>query len=48
MFIYLYVLYVYECFKEGNISMMVICYASDTTDYGKETAELSSAALHLT
>jgi len=30
----------------SDISMVVICYASDIIDYGRRTPELSNAVLH--
>ena len=37
-------LYVY---KRITISMFVMCDASDTTEYGRRTPELSNVALHM-
>ena len=33
--------------KISNISMVVICYASDTIEYDGRTPELSNAALYM-
>ena len=34
--------------KMGDISMMVICYATDVIEYDRGTTELSNAPLHIT
>ena len=42
-------LYVFLCVNKCvDISMAVICYASDFTEYDWRTLELSNAALHIT
>jgi len=40
------VVYMYV-YKRVDISMVVICYASDTTEYDRRTPELSNVALHM-
>ena len=34
-------------YKRVDISIVVICYASDVIEYGRRRAELSNAALHM-
>ena len=33
--------------KRVDISMVVICYASDIIEHGRSTQDLSNAALHM-
>ena len=33
--------------KEVDISILVICYASDVIEYDRRTSELSNAPLHM-
>ena len=37
----------FKVLKEGNISMMVICYASDVIECDRRKSELSDAPLHM-
>ena len=38
----------YVCLKEVDISILVICYASDDIEYNKRIPELSNEPLHIT
>ena len=46
---YIYMLYVYMfmCFKRVDVSMVVICYASNVVRYDRGTLELFDAPLHM-
>ena len=38
----------FKCLKEGVISIMIKCYASDIAKYDRRTPDLSNVALHIT
>ena len=40
--------YVFMCLKEGNISIVVICYNGIIIEYDRSKSGLSKAALHTT